>query len=126
MGSAEMHRERLTHGHFCTPGDYPRPPRREYIRRELYTMNRGNLFNRRIRHWHDSADHLQATMREQATSLADQTREGLVKGQKIMEDWEKTMEDSVREKPMFFLGIAVGFLGLASLLTAGFLLIRKR
>jgi hypothetical protein len=89
-------------------------------------MNRGNLFNRRIRHWHDSADHLQDAMREQATSLADQTREGLAKGQKMMGEWERTMEDSIREKPMFFLGIAVGFLSLASLLTAAFLLLRKR
>ena len=89
------------------------------------TMNRGNMFNRRMRQWQDSASHLQSAVRDQASSLADQTMEGLEKGQKAVGKWEKAVMDSARDNPTLFLGIAAAVIALAGLL-AGLILSRKK
>ena len=104
----------------CLRCFFTRPTRREHD-----TMNRGNMFNRRMRQWHDSADHLQSAVRDGASSLADQTRDGLAKGQKLMDGWERTLEGSVRAKPMLFLGITAAIIALTGLLT-GLMLSRKK
>ena len=88
-------------------------------------MNRGKMFNRRMRQWQDSASHLQSAVRDQASSLADQTMEGFEKGQKAVGKWEKAVMDSARDNPTLFLGIAAAVIALAGLLL-GLILSRKK
>jgi len=51
-------------------------------------------------------------VRDQATALAEQTREGLMRGQKAVSGWEHSVEKSVRSNPMFYVGGALALIGL--------------
>jgi hypothetical protein len=71
-------------------------------------MKRGKTFrsrfDMRLHQLQDTADHLEEAVRDQATALAEQTREGLVRGQKAVTQWERSLEKSVRANPMLFAG----------------------
>ena len=79
-------------------------------------MNRGNTFrsrfDMRMHRLHDTADEFESTVRNQASALAEQTREGLMQGQKVVVAWEKRLEESLRGNPMLYLGAAVVLIGL--------------
>ena len=71
----------------------------------------------------DSAEHFEETVKDQASALAEQTKEGLMRGQKAVSAWEHQVEDSMRSHPMFYLGAAMTLVGL---LFAKMLLDRRR
>jgi len=79
-------------------------------------MNRGKTFrsrfDMRLHQLQDTADHIEAAVRDQATALAEQTREGLMRGQKAVSVWERSMEKSVRSNPMLYAGGALALIGL--------------
>jgi len=79
-------------------------------------MNRGKTFrsrfDMRLHQLQDTADHIESAVRDQATALADQTRDGLMRGQKAVSGWEKTMERSMRSNPTYYLGTALALIGL--------------
>ena len=66
----------------------------------------------RLHQLQDTADQIQASVRDQATSLAEQTMEGLGRGQKAVVNWEKSLEKSVRSNPMLYVGGALAVIGL--------------
>ena len=69
-------------------------------------------FDMRLHQLQDTADHIEEAVRDQATALAEQTREGLMRGQKAVSGWERSVEKSVRSNPMFFVGGALALIGL--------------
>jgi len=79
-------------------------------------MNRGKTFrsrfDMRLHQLQDTADHIEEAVRDQATALAEQTREGLMRGQKAVSGWEHSLEKSVRANPMLYAGGALALLGL--------------
>lgn len=79
-------------------------------------MNRGKTFrsrfDMRLHQLQDTADHIEEAVRDQATALAEQTREGLLRGQKAVSGLERSLEKSVRSNPMFYLGGALAIIGL--------------
>jgi len=79
-------------------------------------MNRGKTFrsrfDMRLHQLQDTADHIEEAVRDQATMLAEQTREGLMRGQKTVSGWERLLEKSVRANPMLYAGGALALLGL--------------
>ncbi|XHR27912.1 MAG: hypothetical protein ACFUZC_18530 [Chthoniobacteraceae bacterium] len=95
-------------------------------------MNRGKMsrFNHHIHQWQDAAKdtagQIESAVREQASSLAEQTRDGLAKGQKAMGAWEKGVEDSVRANPMLYFGAALAAAALGGVLIGALLKKRKR
>lgn len=92
-------------------------------------MNRGKIFrkrfNQQLHDLHDTADHLQTAVHDRAAMLAEQTRDGWKKSQKMMSGWEKTVEDSVKSNPMLYFGTALAAVALASLLAAGMIMSRR-
>ena len=66
----------------------------------------------RLHQLQDTADHIEEAVRDQATALAEQTREGLMRGQKAVSGWERSLEKSVRAHPMLYAGGALALLGL--------------
>jgi len=95
-------------------------------------MNRGKMsrFNHQIHQWQDAAkdtaDQIESAVREHASSLTKQTRDGLAKSQKAVGAWEKAVEDSVRANPLLFFGAALAAVALSGLLIGGLLKGRKR
>ena len=79
-------------------------------------MNRGKTFrsrfDMRLHQLQDTADEIQSAVRDQATALAEQTRDGLMRGQKTVSGWEHAMEKSVRTNPMLYLGGGLALIGL--------------
>ena len=79
-------------------------------------MNRGKTFrsrfDMRLHQLQDTADHIEEAVRDQATALAEQTRDGLMRGQKAVSGWEKSLEKSVRMNPMLYLGGVLALVGL--------------
>ena len=79
-------------------------------------MNRGKTFrsrfDMRLNQLQDTADHIEEAMRDQATALAEQTREGLKWGQKAVSSWEKKVEKSMRANPGLYAGAALALIGL--------------
>lgn len=90
-------------------------------------MNRGKMFRsrfgQRLHQWQDKANQIESTVRDQATSLAEQTRDGLTRGQKTVSGWEKAVKSSVRANPLLFLGAMLAAMALAGL--AGGLLMKR-
>lgn len=79
-------------------------------------------FDKRMNQLQDAADQIETTVRDGASTLAEQTREGLAQGQKTFSSWEKSLERSMRAYPMVYAG---GILVLIGLLIAS-MLGRKR
>ena len=79
-------------------------------------MNRGKTFrsrfDMRLHQLQDTADHIEEAVRDQAAALAEQTREGLMRGQKTVSGWERSLEKSVRANPMLYAGGTLALLGL--------------
>ena len=79
-------------------------------------MNRGKTFrsrfDMRLHQLQDTADHIEEAVRDQATALAEQTREGLKRGQKAVSGWERSLEKSVRANPLLYVGSALALIGL--------------
>ena len=79
-------------------------------------MNRGKTFrsrfDMRLHQLQDTADDIQSAVRDQATALAEQTREGLMRGQKTVSGWERSFEKSVSSNPMLYVGGALAVIGL--------------
>ena len=72
----------------------------------------GRLFKNRLsRQWHD--------WQESASAVAEKTRENLERGKHLVGEWERAVEDSVKTRPMLYLGAALAAVALASLLIAG-------
>jgi hypothetical protein len=86
------------------------------FRRKGGQMNREKTFrsrfNRRMNGLQDSAEHLEETVKEQANAIAEQTKEGWMRGQKAVSTWERQLEDSMRGHPMLYLGAAMSLVGL--------------
>lgn len=80
-------------------------------------------FNRRMHGLQDTAEHLEETLKDQASVIAEQTKDGLMRGQKAVATWEHQLEDSMRSHPMLYLGAAMTLVGL---LSAKMLLDRRR
>ncbi len=66
----------------------------------------------RLHQLQDTADDIQSAVRDQATALAEQTRDGLMRGQKAVSSWEHSMEKSVRSNPGLFMGGVLALIGL--------------
>ncbi|MCX6968508.1 MAG: hypothetical protein NTZ46_12180 [Verrucomicrobia bacterium] len=66
----------------------------------------------RLHQLQDTADDIQSAVRDQATALAEQTREGFKGAQKAVSGWEHSMEKSVRSNPGLFMGGALALIGL--------------
>jgi len=71
-----------------------------------------NRFDMRLHRLQDAAERFETALKEQTTTLADQTREGWKRGQRKVEDWEDQVERSVKKNPLLFLGGALGLIGL--------------
>jgi len=48
------------------------------------------------------------------------------RGRQAVSDWEKAVEESVKEHPMFYIGATLAGVGLVSLLAAGIMLKRQK
>ena len=83
-------------------------------------MRRGKTFrsrfDMRLHQLQQTADQLESAVLDQATTLAGQTREGLLRGGRAVSGWEKRAEQSVRANPMLYAGAAVMVIGLALML----------
>ena len=66
----------------------------------------------RLHQLQDTADHIEEAVRDQAAALAEQTREGLMWGQKAVSGWERSLEKSVRANPLLYAGGALALVGL--------------
>lgn len=79
-------------------------------------MNRGNTFrsrfDMRMHRLHDTADEFESTVKEQASAIAEHTREGILRGQKAVTAWEKRLEASLQGNPMLYFGAALAVIGL--------------
>ena len=82
-------------------------------------MNRGKTFrsrfDMRLHQLQDTADQLEEAVRDQAAALAEQTRNGLMRGQKAVSIWERSLEKSMRANPLLYAGGALTLLGLVAL-----------
>ena len=80
-------------------------------------MNRGRIFRRRVDtglgRLQETAGHLQERMKDQASALADQTREGLTRSRDTLMSWEHAMERNIRQNRALYiatLGVLVGLI----------------
>lgn len=93
-------------------------------------MNRGKMFrkrfNQQLHDWQDSASNLGTAVRDEAAMLAEQTREGWDRSQKVLSGWEKAVESSVKSNPMLYFGAGLAAVALAALLAAGMMMNRRR
>ena len=75
-------------------------------------------FDMRLHQLQDTANHIEEAVRDQTSTLVAQTRTGLVRGQKAISGWERSLEKSVRDNPRLYLGALalMGLLVLAALM----------
>ena len=66
----------------------------------------------RLHQLQETADHLESAVRDQATALAEQTRDGLARGQKTVSVWKKGMERAIQKNPMLYAGAALAIIAL--------------
>lgn len=71
----------------------------------------------RLHQLQKTADQVGSAVRDQATELAHQAREGLVRGRETVSDWEHELGLSVRKNPLLYAGAAMVVVGLALVLT---------
>ena len=97
------------------------------IKQKEDSMNRGKTFrsrfDMRLHQLQDTADHMQDAVKDQAAMLAEQTRDGLMRGQKALSGWERSLERAVRDNPMLYFGSALAVIGL---LLAALLMPRRK
>lgn len=83
-------------------------------------MHRGKTFrsrfDMRLHQLQQTADQLESAVRGQATALAEQTHEGLLRGRRTVWGWEKWVGQSMRANPMLYAGAALTLVGLALVL----------
>ncbi|MDD5351188.1 MAG: hypothetical protein PHQ12_13340 [Chthoniobacteraceae bacterium] len=83
-------------------------------------MRRGKAFrsrfDMRLHQLQKTADEVGSAMRGQATELAEQAREGLMRGKNTVWSWEKWAGRSMRANPVLYAGAALVVFGLALVL----------
>jgi hypothetical protein len=70
----------------------------------------------RLHQLQKSADQLESAVLDQATAVAEHTRDGLLRGRRTFSDWEKIAGQSIRANPMLYAGAALVIIGLALVL----------
>lgn len=83
-------------------------------------MRRGKTFrsrfDMRLHQLQQTADQLESAVLGQASAMADQTREGLMRGRRTFSGWEKMAGQSLRSNPMLYAGAALVIVGIALVL----------